>query len=87
MATRSGDITFLTRSGCAICDDAREQLKVPSRVLRIAVESVDVDRDPELLELYGARVPVLLSRGGSILAEGRLTRWGAWRAVSRARRR
>ena len=69
-----------------MCDDAAGRLVIPSKVLRVAVEAVDVDVHPDLLAEFGARVPVVMGPDETVLAEGRLTRRDAWRATWRARR-
>ncbi len=62
------DLQFLTRQGCHLCEDAL-------RLLRgVPLEMIDIDADPELLEQYDERVPVLLDGGtGRVLLEGRIT--------------
>ena len=59
-------ITFLTRPGCHLCDDAREELAVmlaergASGLAVPAIDEVNIETDPGLLERYLETIPVLL---------------------------
>ncbi len=86
MRTRVGVITFLTREGCTLCDEALAGLRAPARLFRVSVTTVDVDDFTDLADQYGDRVPVMLSGGGAVLTEGRFSTRDAWGAVWRARR-
>jgi len=61
-------VTFYTRVGCHLCEDARAELDR----LGVAYDAVDVDEDPDLQRRYGERVPVI-EAGGRVVAEGNLT--------------
>ena len=77
------DLTFLTRRGCPICDEAL------ALVLRYApglVEVVDVDLDLDLLARYNDLVPVVLDANGRVLATGPLRTAEVKRLVRRFRR-
>jgi hypothetical protein len=78
-------VTFLTRDGCSLCDEALRKLRVPAELLRVGIEQVDVDGDADLVSRFGDRVPVVLS-AGEVVAEGLITRGQAWGAVWRARK-
>ncbi len=80
-------VEFLTRAGCHLCDEARRRLTQLARPLRIDVVDVDVDAHPELAAEFGARVPVIRSRDGQVLAEGRITTAAVAAALMRVRRR
>ena len=49
-------ITFYTRNGCHLCDEAKAAITL--HFPDLALEEVDVDTDPELIRLYGEEVPV-----------------------------
>lgn len=54
-------LTLYGRTGCHLCDDmvqALERLR-PELALHYAIR--DVDADPELVDRYGDRVPVLVA--------------------------
>jgi glutaredoxin len=61
-------LTLYTRTQCPLCDDLAQELAA----LSVPVTKVDVDGSPELRDLYGLRVPVLVDAGGGVLAEGRV---------------
>jgi glutaredoxin len=58
-------VTLYTRAGCHLCEVARG---VVERVAagRAEVELVDIDTDPQLLERYTVRVPVVAVDGREI---------------------
>jgi glutaredoxin len=52
-------VTFYSRPGCHLCDDARRQLELAEPGLEI--EEVDVDSDPDLRQRYGHDIPVAVA--------------------------
>lgn len=56
-------ITLLSRSGCHLCEFAREAVERVHAATGAGWVEVDVDGDPELVRDYGARVPVVLVDG------------------------
>jgi hypothetical protein len=76
---------FLTRSGCHLCDLARPIVLAGVSKAGGAVVEVDVDGDDRLLLEYGARVPVVLDPGGSVIAEGVIERREFRRSLRRNR--
>ena len=56
-------VTLLSRSGCHLCDQAREIAERIAGQTGNAFEVVDVDADLEMRAEYGDRVPVLLIDG------------------------
>jgi acetyl esterase/lipase len=56
-------ITLLTRSGCHLCEFARESVVRVAAATGAGWLEVDVDSDPELARDYGDRVPVVLLDG------------------------
>ena len=63
-------ITFYTRVGCPLCDEALEQVEPLAQRYGVTIEMVDIDLDLELLERYNHRVPVIESADGSVIGEG-----------------
>ena len=49
------DVTLYTRSGCHLCDDARDMLEQHG----LDVRSVDIDADAALRERFNECVPVV----------------------------
>lgn len=60
-----------TRSGCCLCEEMYAAL-AERGFAPADIELVDIDQQPELAALYGARIPVL-EKGGLELAAGRLS--------------
>ncbi|MEU1983556.1 glutaredoxin family protein [Nocardia sp. NPDC019395] len=61
------EVTLLTRAGCALCDQALEQLRTICAEFDLAPGVVDVDiaaaTEPALRAEYGDRLPVVLLDG------------------------
>lgn len=57
-----------TRRDCPLCDEMKAEIERAGAGL-LALEVVDVDRDAELVERFGWRVPVL-EIGGEVAFEG-----------------
>ncbi|MGB8692791.1 MAG: glutaredoxin family protein [Steroidobacteraceae bacterium] len=54
-------LTLVTRADCHLCEQLHNELEaLRGRYPLPAVELVDVDADPQLLQRYGLKVPVLL---------------------------
>ncbi|MFZ0013435.1 MAG: glutaredoxin family protein [Acidimicrobiia bacterium] len=60
----------MTRSGCHLCDDARDVLDEITEDIGLQVKEVDIDGDDELVKLWGLRVPVVLASHDRVIAEG-----------------
>ncbi len=56
-------VTFLTRPGCHLCDDARAVVLDTAARCGAPVTEQNVDDDPELRAEYGDLVPVVLLDG------------------------
>lgn len=63
-------LSFLTREGCHLCDEARPVLEKVAEDLNVTIHEIDIDTDDELVRLYGLRVPVLLASHDRVIAEG-----------------
>jgi glutaredoxin-like protein DUF836 len=51
------------KPGCHLCEQAQAELARLRRRHPHALEIVDISQDPELLERYGLRIPVLVADG------------------------
>ncbi len=60
-----------SRPGCSLCEEMLEELAALPAARGIAVQVIDVDRDPALRERYGHKIPVLLL-AGELVCHGRL---------------
>lgn len=63
-------LVLLSRPGCHLCEDLREDLEhaFPGR---FEVCEACVDDRPDWRKAYGTRIPVLLTEDGAILCETR----------------
>jgi glutaredoxin len=56
-------VTFYTRAGCHLCDDARVVLERVCAELGEAWDEVDIDADPALQDRFTHEVPVTFVDG------------------------
>ena len=63
MSAGAARVTFYTRAGCHLCDEARTVVSSVCEDLGESFEEVDVDSAPELQEIYTDQVPVTLVDG------------------------
>jgi len=78
-------LTIYSKPGCHLCDDMKA---IVDRVVRrsaqpIAVEEIDISRDPALEARYGLEIPVLMVDGRKI-AKYRVTEEDLARVIDRA---
>ena len=66
-------LELITRQGCHLCDEAQDVLagviarfSAENPTASYTVETIDIDRSPELLAKYSDEVPVLLLNGEQI---------------------
>lgn len=55
----SGDLTFYTKAGCHLCEQAEDLLAPILREVGRSVHRVDIGADAKAAERFGQRVPVL----------------------------
>ena len=65
-------VTFLTRRECRLCEQARPLVAAAVRRLSGQLIELDIDSYPDLISRFGARIPVVLSADGEVVAEGRI---------------
>jgi hypothetical protein len=63
MSTSEPRIVLLGRSGCHLCEDARDVVQRVAEDLGVGWEERSIDEDPELLERYAEQIPVTLVDG------------------------
>jgi glutaredoxin len=56
-------LILFTRQGCHLCEDAWKVLTQAQQRFGFALETIDVDSDPELASLHGESVPVVTVNG------------------------
>ena len=52
-------ITIYSRPGCHLCADAQNVLESLREELNFEIEVINIDIDPELIQLYSDQVPVI----------------------------
>lgn len=62
-----------TRQGCHLCEEAWQQLEVARTQWGFSLSKADVDQSPDLAELYGTCVPVVVV-DGVVRFRGRVNR-------------
>ena len=69
-----------TRQGCHLCEHAESLLRKIARAHPMSIRLVDVDSVPALRQLYGYRIPVVVS-DGRVLDEGNVTEYRLRKAL------
>lgn len=64
-------VTFYTKAGCHLCDDARDMLDDIAAETAYELTEIDIRRDTALFELYRYRIPVIMLNE-TLVAEGRI---------------
>lgn len=65
-------ITFYTKKGCSLCDEAERMMKLVQEDFPLTWTSVDIEADDELHEKYMLMVPVL-TKEASVLLYGSIS--------------
>ncbi len=56
-------IILYTRPGCHLCEEAKQEILAANCADEYALEEVNIESDPALIELYGWEIPVILING------------------------
>ena len=64
-------VTFYTKAGCHLCEDARALLDEIAAQVPYELTEIDIRSDLALFEQYRYRIPVIVI-DGTILIEGRI---------------
>lgn len=56
-------VILYTRPGCHLCEVAKDQLFAADCADLYEFEEVNIDNDPDLIELYGTLIPVVTING------------------------
>ncbi len=59
-------VTFYTRLGCSLCDEAEDFLRRLAPRLGFAIETVDMESDDALLRRYMFEIPVVAVGGREV---------------------
>ena len=78
------EVTFYTKAGCHLCDDARELLEEIAEGTEYTLNEIDIRADMAVFELYRYRIPVIRINQDTLL-EGRIEADELARAFQQAR--
>jgi glutaredoxin len=53
------EVTLYTKSGCCLCDEAKEQIRAARERLDFAYREVDIESDRALFERHRFDIPVI----------------------------
>ena len=56
-------IEIMTKSGCSLCDDAKVVIEQVIADYSAEIKMTDIESDPQLLERYQDKIPVVLING------------------------
>jgi glutaredoxin len=77
------EVTFYTKAGCHLCEDARELLEEIAQETHYILTEIDIRNDMTSFEMYRYRIPVIIIQQG-ILLEGRIDAGELARAFQQA---
>ncbi len=64
-------VTFYTKAGCHLCEDARDMLDDIAAQIPFELTEIDIRRDMNIFEQYRYRIPVI-AINETVVAEGRI---------------
>lgn len=64
-------VTFYTKAGCHLCEDARELLEEVAEETAYTLDEIDIRSDLVVFEEYRYRIPVIIINQDTLL-EGRI---------------
>ena len=64
-------VTFYTKAGCHLCEEARDMLDDIAAEAEYALTEVDIRSNPEIFEAYRYRIPVIIIDNKTVI-EGRI---------------
>lgn len=77
-------VTFYTKAGCHLCEDARELLEEIAEETAYTLDETDIRSDPAVFEEYRYRIPVIIINQETLL-EGRIEAAELARAFQKAK--
>ena len=57
------ELELMTRAGCCLCDEAKAVIEECLPAFPARLKLTDIEQDPELLQRYQEKIPVLLING------------------------
>jgi glutaredoxin len=67
----SFEVTFYTKAGCHLCEEARDMLEDIAALTTYVLTEIDIRSTPALFEKYRYRIPVILINNETLI-EGRI---------------
>lgn len=64
-------VTFYTKAGCHLCEEARDMLEDIAALTSFELTEIDIRKDPHIFEQYRYRIPVIIIDQDTIV-EGRI---------------
>ena len=64
-------VTFYTKAGCHLCEEARDMLDDIAAQTNYELTEIDIRNNPEIFEQYRYRIPVIIIDNDTLL-EGRI---------------
>ncbi len=68
---RTFDVTFYTKAGCHLCEEAQDMLEDIAALTTYTLTEIDIRSDPMIFEKYRYRIPVIIVNNDTIV-EGRI---------------
>ena len=65
------EVTFYTKTGCHLCEEARDMLDDIAALTNYELTEIDIRRDPATFDKYRYRIPVIVINNETII-EGRI---------------
>ena len=65
-------VTFYTKAGCHLCEEARDMLEDIAAVTRFELTEIDIRNNPAIFEKYRYRIPVIIINDEEHILEGRI---------------
>ncbi len=69
--TRVTRVTFYTKAGCHLCEEARDMLEDIAAITDYELTEIDIRSDSRIFEQYRYRIPVIIVNDEDIV-EGRI---------------
>ena len=65
------EVTFYTKAGCHLCEEARDMLEDIAALTTYVLTEIDIRSNPVIFEKYRYRIPVILINNETLF-EGRI---------------
>ncbi|MGH2509308.1 MAG: glutaredoxin family protein, partial [Ktedonobacteraceae bacterium] len=78
------EVTFYTKAGCHLCEDARDLLEEIAQEMPYLLTEIDIRSDMAVFDMYRYRIPVIVIQQGTLL-EGRIDADELTRAFQQAK--